>query len=42
MEGGSFAWINSSTAAIGVGVRVNRDGALQVAEVLKRQGVELL
>ena len=30
MEGGSFAWINSSTAAIGVGVRVNRDGALQV------------
>jgi hypothetical protein len=26
MEGGSFAWINSSTAAIGVGVRVNRDG----------------
>jgi N-dimethylarginine dimethylaminohydrolase len=42
MEGGSFAWINSSTAAIGAGVRVNRDGALQVAEVLKRQGVELL
>ncbi len=42
MEGGSFAWIDSSTAAIGVGVRVNRDGALQVAEVLKRQGVELL
>ncbi len=42
MEGGSFAWINSTTAAIGVGVRVNRDGALQVAEVLKRQGVELL
>jgi N-dimethylarginine dimethylaminohydrolase len=42
MEGGSFAWINSSTAAIGVGVRVNRDGALQVAEVLKRQDVELL
>jgi N-dimethylarginine dimethylaminohydrolase len=42
MEGGSFAWINNATAAIGVGVRVNRDGALQVAEVLKRQGVELL
>ena len=36
------AWLNSSTAVIGVGVRVNRDGALQVAEVLKRQGVELL
>ena len=42
MEGGSFAWINSKTAAIGVGVRVNREGAEQVGEVLKRQGVELL
>ena len=42
MEGGSFAWINSKTAVIGVGVRVNREGAEQVGEVLKRQGVELL
>jgi N-dimethylarginine dimethylaminohydrolase len=42
MEGGSFAWINDKTAAIGVGVRVNREGAEQVGEVLKRQGVELL
>jgi N-dimethylarginine dimethylaminohydrolase len=42
MEGGSFTWINSKTAAIGVGVRVNREGAEQVGEVLKRQGVELL
>lgn len=42
MEGGSFAWINEKTAAIGVGVRVNREGAEQVGEVLKRQGVELL
>jgi len=42
MEGGSFAWLNSKTCAIGVGVRVNRDGAEQVGEVLKRQGVELL
>jgi N-dimethylarginine dimethylaminohydrolase len=42
MEGGSFAWINNKTAAIGVGVRVNREGAEQVGEVLKRQGVELL
>lgn len=42
MEGGSFAWINSKTCAIGVGVRVNREGAEQVGEVLKRQGVELL
>lgn len=42
MEGGSFAWLNERTCAIGVGVRVNRDGALQVGEVLARQGVELL
>ncbi len=42
MEGGSFTWINDKTCAIGVGVRVNRDGAEQVGEVLKRQGVELL
>ena len=34
MEGGSFAWINDKTAAIGVGVRVNREGAEQVGEVL--------
>ena len=33
MEGGSFAWINEKTAAIGVGVRVNREGAEQVGEV---------
>jgi N-dimethylarginine dimethylaminohydrolase len=42
MEGGSFAWINPKTAVIGCGIRVNREGAEQVAEVLKRQGVELL
>lgn len=42
MEGGSFTWIDSKTAAIGVGVRVNREGAEQVGEVLKRQGVDLL
>lgn len=42
MEGGSFAWLNDRTCAIGVGVRVNRGGAEQVGEVLKRQGVELL
>ncbi len=42
MEGGSFAWIDSRTAAIGVGVRVNREGAAQVGEVLRRQGVDLL
>ena len=42
MEGGSFAWINPKTAVIGCGIRVNREGAEQVGEVLKRQGVELL
>jgi N-dimethylarginine dimethylaminohydrolase len=42
MEGGSFAWINPRTAVIGCGIRVNREGAEQVGEVLKRQGVELI
>ncbi|NBO20858.1 MAG: amidinotransferase [Rhodobacteraceae bacterium] len=42
MEGGSFTWLNEKTCAIGVGVRVNREGALQVGEVLARQGVDLL
>lgn len=42
MEGGSFAWINARTAVIGCGIRVNREGAEQIGEVLKRQGVELL
>ena len=42
MEGGSFAWLNDKTCASGVGVRVNREGAAQVGEVLARQGVELL
>lgn len=42
MEGGSFAWINSRTAVIGCSIRVNREGAEQVAEVLRRQGVELI
>ena len=42
MEGGSFAWLNAKTCAIGVGVRVNGEGAEQVGEVLQRQGVDLL
>jgi N-dimethylarginine dimethylaminohydrolase len=41
-EGGSFAWINSRTAVIGLSSRVNEEGALQVEEVLRSQGVELL
>jgi N-dimethylarginine dimethylaminohydrolase len=42
MEGGSFAWIDPATAVIGCGIRVNREGAAQVGEVLRRQGVELI
>jgi N-dimethylarginine dimethylaminohydrolase len=41
-EGGSFAWLNSKTAVIGRSIRVNDEGAAQVAEVLARQGVETL
>jgi N-dimethylarginine dimethylaminohydrolase len=42
VEGGSFAWINSKTAVIGRGIRVNDDGIAQVADVLKYQGVDLV
>lgn len=42
MEGGSFAWIDDSHAVIGCGVRVNREGARQIGEVLATQGVELI
>jgi N-dimethylarginine dimethylaminohydrolase len=42
MEGGSFAWLNAKTAVIGRSIRVNEDGAAQVGEVLRRQGVELI
>lgn len=41
-EGGSFGWLNSRTAVIGRSIRVNNEGAAQVAEVLARQGVETL
>ena len=41
-EGGSFAWLNSKTAVVGVSSRVNEEGARQVAEVLAAQGVELI
>lgn len=41
-EGGSFAWLNSRTAVIGRGIRVNDEGIAQIAEVLKYQGVELI
>ena len=42
VEGGSFAWLNSKTAVIGRGIRVNDEGVRQVAEVLQHQGVELI
>jgi N-dimethylarginine dimethylaminohydrolase len=41
-EGGSFAWLNRRTAVIGVSSRVNEEGANQIGEVLRAQGVELL
>lgn len=41
-EGGSFAWIDAKTAVIGCSVRVNREAARQIGEVLAPLGVELL
>ena len=42
LEGGSFAWINPKTAVVGRSIRINEEGARQLAEVLATQGVELL
>ena len=42
MAGGSFARINPRTAVIGCGIRVNREGARQIGEVLATQGGELI
>lgn len=41
-EGGSFAWLNSSTAVIGRSIRINDQGIDQIADVLRHQGVELI
>ena len=41
-EGGSFAWLNPTTAVIGRSICVNEEGARQVEEVLAVQGVKLL
>ena len=41
-EGGSFAWLNARTAVLGLGTRTNVEGARQVEEVLRTQGVELV
>ena len=42
MEGGSFVWLNQTTAVVGRSNRVNEAGARQVEDVLREQGVELL
>ena len=42
LEGGSFAFINSKTAVVGLSSRVNKEGVDQLENVLKVQGVELL
>ena len=42
IEGGSFAWLNATVAVVGRGIRVNDSAIEQTAEVLNRQGVELL
>ena len=41
-EGGSFVWLNSKTAVIGLSSRVNEEGARQVEEVFRSQSVDLL
>ena len=41
MEGGGFAWLNSETAVVGIGHRSDLEGARQLGEVLKTQGVDL-
>jgi N-dimethylarginine dimethylaminohydrolase len=42
VEGGSFAWLNSKTAVLGLSTRVNAEGARQIEEVLRVTGVELI
>jgi len=39
-EGADLLWLNEETVVLGIGVRTNREGARQVAEVLKVMGVE--
>ncbi|QDL93010.1 amidinotransferase [Paroceanicella profunda] len=41
-EGGSFSWLTPTLAATGISSRTNEEGATQIAEVLRSQGVELL
>lgn len=42
LEGGSFTWLNDTTAVIGRSVRVNEDGCRHLEQVLSEQGVDLL
>jgi N-dimethylarginine dimethylaminohydrolase len=42
MEGGSFAWLNHATAAVGRSNCVNEEGTQQVEQILNSQGVEVL
>jgi N-dimethylarginine dimethylaminohydrolase len=42
MEGGSFLWLDETTAAVSIGHRSNPEGARQLSEVLNTLGVELL
>jgi len=42
LEGGSFAWLNERTAVVGLGTRTNAEGARQLGEVLRAQGVDLI
>jgi N-dimethylarginine dimethylaminohydrolase len=42
MEGGSFLWLDPSTAAVSLGHRSNWEGVGQVNEVLDTLGVELI
>lgn len=42
LEGGSFAFLTPKVAVIGLSSRVNEEGARQLEEVLRTQGVELL
>jgi N-dimethylarginine dimethylaminohydrolase len=42
LEGGSVAFVNERTAVVGLSSRVNEEGARQLEDVLRVQGVELL
>jgi N-dimethylarginine dimethylaminohydrolase len=41
-EGGSFAWLNDRTAVFSLSSRGNEEGARQIEEVLRSQGVDLI